>query len=336
MKTNAAYSAPLSTFLADLENNCLFRRIAEGYFVVARRQPPKSEAWSWQTSLPRLQGALSRLPGDVWVCIEERMPIGGPRADVILCGHDEAGRAHAVVIELKAWSEVSAVGNGNFMVPGLGPVEEHPAQQAADYCECLRDYALAFQGPGAILVDGCAYCFNLDAGTAPPLFDKEFERLRAATPLFDMTSAPAFSAYLQERLRGGAGDRVRTSIDQAGIGPSRSLLQHADAVVHGQRFFKLLPEQGAIQNDILGAIRRGSKSSKKHVIVVRGGPGTGKSVIALNAFARALPDLADKTLIGLVSGSGAFTHSLRRILGKRLKSNLKFTDAFWNKDGCRS
>src|SRR5262249_49233883 len=80
-------------------------------------------------------------------------------------------------------------------------------------------------------------------------------------------------------------------------------------------------------NAIVHAVRQASKSQRKQVIVVRGGPGTGKSVIALNALGEVLRNQLN---VYLVTGSSAFTISMRKLLGRRLAGLIKFTDAFWN------
>lgn len=62
-------------------------------------------------------------------------------------------------------------------------------------------------------------------------------------------------------------------------------------------------------------------------MLVEGGPGTGKSVIALDALGHAI---RKKQTTYLVSGSAAFTHGMRRLLGPELAPLVRFTDFFWN------
>ena len=116
--------------------------------------------------------------------------------------------------------------------------------------------------------------------------------------------------------------------DRAGIGPSQSLIAHAGQMIREQNVFRLLDDQIAANNEIIRAIGRASERHSKQVVLVRGGPGTGKSVLALNALGELLrKGFAE---VYLVSGSAAFTHGLRRVLGERLAGQVRFTDFCWD------
>lgn len=327
---NYAYSEPLSRFREELELNTVFARVERGYIETFGRQPGPGERRSWEISYPRLVGVLKTLPDDTVITLEERMPIGGPRADMTLCGSSPNGTPFFVIIELKAWSQARATTTDDFNVPGLAGIHQHPACQANSYCTTMQDFYAAFQQAGAPTVMGCAFCFNLDTALESDLIDGRFSALLKKTPIFDKNDFMKLREALHAWVGGGGGTPIRTLIDGAGLGPSRKLLDHANAIVRGQQVFQLLGEQQSAQNAILAAVRVCTKQAKrKKVILVEGGPGTGKSVVALNAFAAALPDLRDDNLLALVSGSGAFTHSLRTLL-PREKMLLRFTDAFWN------
>ena len=158
------------------------------------------------------------------------------------------------------------------------------------YHEHLEDFRRAYQGDRRIGLGFCAY-------------------------------------YLNARLIQGGGRQVLDEYDSRGLGPSKQLIDHAGDMIAHQDVFRLLDEQLAANNAILRAVRNADRTKHKHVILVRGGPGTGKSVIALNALGEVL---RKELKVFLVSGSSAFTHGMRRILGKRLDGLIKFTAAFWN------
>jgi hypothetical protein len=148
------------------------------------------------------------------------------------------------------------------------------------------------------------------------------------SPLFTATQANQLADFVQRKLAGGNGEAVIQRFDQAGVGFSKHLIDYAGEMINRQNVFTLLDEQIAANNAILSAIKKSLKTKKQHVIIVKGGPGTGKSVIALNVLGEIIRrDL----IVYLVSGSAAFTHSMRRLLGKRLDGLVRFTDFFWNK-----
>ena len=73
---------------------------------------------------------------------------------------------------------------------------------------------------------------------------------------------------------------------QSRIKPSKKLLESASQIIHEGKedVFSLIEEQIVAKNVILDKINK-NKDLEKSVVVVKGGPGTGKTVIALNILA---------------------------------------------------
>ncbi|SER76183.1 hypothetical protein SAMN05421870_10440 [Streptomyces qinglanensis] len=78
--------------------------------------------------------------------------------------------------------------------------------------------------------------------------------------------------------------------------------------------FVLLDEQQVAYRMVLNAVRKAKQADSKEVVVVTGGPGTGKSVIALSL----LGELYRQGTSALhATGSQAFTKTLRKVAGFR-------------------
>jgi len=326
------FSAPFGEFQHKLRNNKLFAELESGFPRVIGHTVAPGEAASWRASLPRLENALSLadLSGDVYITLEERIPYYSKRIDACLFGHTIDGQPQAVIVELKGWAEAVALDDGNVetYIGGKPRTALHPSEQANRYQEHLQDFRRAFQGPDRFGLAACAYCHNYP-GIIPDegLFHPQFDALRECSPTFGEHDAEILARYLNVRLRRGHGAPVLERYDRFGVGPSKSLIEYAGQMIQEQSVFRLLDDQVAANNAILRAVRNSSKAYGKHVFLVRGGPGTGKSVIALNV----LGEMIRKELeVYLVSGSAAFTYGVRRILGSRLAGQIKFTDAFWN------
>jgi uncharacterized protein len=326
------FSAPLEEFQRKLLTNDLFRELERTYPTIVGRTPAPSEAGSWRASLPRLEAIirLAQLPPSVYVTLEEGIPYFSKRIDVCLFGHTAEGLPHVVVIELKGWTAARALDTGNVetILGGARRETLHPSAQVFGYQEHLEDFRRAFQGNGRIGLASCAYCHNYP-GIIPDegLFHPQFDRLRIQSPTFGEGDASTLSQYLQVRLKRGHGDPVLEAYDQSGIGPSKSLIDNAGKAIREQNVFRLLDDQLAASNEILHAVERAAKRGQKQVILVRGGPGTGKSVVALNVLGEMI---RLGLTVNLVTGSSAFTHGMRSILGKRLEGQIRFTDYFWN------
>ena len=326
------FSGSLNAFRHGLMTNSLFRQMEETFPYVFGHTISRSEASSWRSSLPRLDNVLrlANLPDSVHICIEERIPYFSKRMDACLFGHTSDGHPYSVIVELKGWGEAMATDDGNVMTVIGGSLQEepHPSAQVYGYHQHLEDFRRAFQGVSRLGLASCAYCHNYP-GIIPDegLFHPQFDQLRTQSPTLGEYDAELLARYLNVRLAGGNGTSCIEVYDQFGIGPSKQLIDYAGNMIAHQSIFRLLDEQLAANNAILNAVRTASKLKKKQVILVRGGPGTGKSVIALNALGEVL---RRELRVFLVSGSSAYTHGMRRILGKRLDGLVRFTDFFWD------
>ena len=74
-------------------------------------------------------------------------------------------------------------------------------------------------------------------------------------------------------------------IDSGRIKPSKSLQDSIAKMLKGNREFIMLDEQKVVYEEILNESRQSVKDDKKRVVIVKGGPGTGKSVVAVNLLA---------------------------------------------------
>jgi len=75
-------------------------------------------------------------------------------------------------------------------------------------------------------------------------------------------------------------------------------------VIAGKSDYVLLDEQLVVFETVLAIARSGLDSQGRTVLIVKGGPGTGKSVIALNLMSRLLRDGFNAHY---ATGSRAFT-----------------------------
>jgi hypothetical protein len=153
----------------------------------------------------------------------------------------------------------------------------HPVLQAKGYCDYLADYVSVLrERPDA--VHGVAYLHNAAKADVADLYDRMRDD---RTRLFTQTTRGAFADYLRDRFApapgAGAADRFLAS----DIRPSRQLLKVAAAEIRNQEQFVLLAEQRLAHELVLHAVDRAHEQDSKTVVIVIGGPGSGKSVIAL-------------------------------------------------------
>jgi hypothetical protein len=159
------------------------------------------------------------------------------------------------------------------------------------------------------------------------LFAEKFGTHLSRFPIFAKEDVLALGEYLQERLASGGGLEVFNRFIRSTIRPSKKLLEHTRQMVNERQIFTLIDDQIAACNAIMHRAKELVTSDRKSVVIVKGGPGTGKSVIALEVMGQLL---RLKRSVVHATGSSAFTNTLRKIVGVRAKGLFKFFNSFIN------
>lgn len=319
-------------FCRGIKTNRVFAELEAAYVTTAGRSPAPAERRSWDGSLPRLTGALelAELPDSVYIGLEVPLPYYSNRIDAVLYGHDPNGSPSALLIELKQWSDVALDVDGRVSIRAGGQIRSHlhPSLQVEGYRRYLTNFVQACHNEPAIRIATCVYAHNYPARSGS-LFDQRYSEALAQAPVFCATDAEQLAEYMRSHVGNDHGAEVYDRMRREGVGPSESLIARAAEMIRRQDVFVMLDEQIPAQKNIVRAIRKAGDRKQKSVILVDGGPGTGKSIIALNAVGEALKESKNTFL---VSGSAAFTHGIRKLLGPDLAPLVKFTDAFWQQE----
>jgi DNA replication protein DnaC len=175
------------------------------------------------------------------------------------------------------------------------------------------------------LLSACVYCHNYTKGEKEVLYLPKFQESLKEYPLFSKQEMKDLGQHLKKKLSKGKGLEVLERFDLSILKPSKKLLEHTGEMINNQQIFHLIDEQITAYKTIMGKAKKLSKTKEKSVIIVPGGPGTGKSVIALEVMGELL-----RKGIGVVhaTGSSAFTNTLRKILGVRSAKQFKFFNSF--------
>jgi hypothetical protein len=304
--------------------------LGEQFFHHFGFRASEGERRSWDRSLPVLaQDLLDADLGKIEMLIEHPLPLTSKRADVILAGVGHDGADRFVVVELKQWSaaELFEEDPELVLVPGLGPEPKlHPVLQAAGY----RDYLVDFvEGLEPEAIESIAYLHNAADGDVFDLFDLADD---ARSRLFTRSRRAALLEYLRSVFAPEPGAEAADRLENARIGPSKQLLNHAaDELKHRDQFV-LLEEQRTALELVLHLVKKSWSADSKEVVVITGGPGSGKSVIAISLLAR----LAEEHYKVLhATGSKSFTETMRRHVARgstRLKSMFKYFNSFMKAD----
>lgn len=287
-----------------------------------------AERLAWSRSLSVLGRDLVDAGLDqVEVIVEYKLPLTSKRADVVLAGrHPRTGADSYVVVELKQWSQaVSFEGSLTLVtVKHMPGPRLHPGVQVGGYCEYLTDFlGIAAREPQ--LIHGAAYLHNATDDDVRDLFA---EPATEQSRLFTGQRRGEFLDYLRGVLAPEPGAAAADRFLSSAVRPSRHLLTHAAEILHQREHFTLLDEQRVAYELVLRAVERARQDDSKSVVVVAGGPGSGKSVIALSL----LSELAEQGYSVLhATGSRSFTQTMRKYGGRgstRIQNLFKYFNNF--------
>lgn len=312
-------------FVEDATRNAIAGKLEAAFFEHFRFRPSIHEVQSWQNSLLQMSNVLrtgSFL--DHGIILEYQLPLSSKRLDCMVTGHDGVGRPNAVVVELKQWGNVEPSDADDCVVTYLAGKKRdllHPSRQVGQYEEYLRGMHTAF-ADGRIGLRSCAYLHNLRFDARSEIFSPKFAGLLSQYPSFAGDEQNRLVDYLDAYLAGGAGERIRDTVVAARFRASRKLLALAARVIARQEEFVLIDSQQVAFNKVLADVRGSvAGGGRKSIHLVRGGPGSGKSIIALHLLGRLA---GEGRRVMHLTGSKAFTENLRKLVGPRVAPLMSY------------
>ena len=318
------YTGTSRQFIDDAFQGSIARKLEDAFFRHYRYRPSPQEVRSWQNSLTRMSMVLQRAElTDHGVILEHQLPLTSKRLDCMVVGRDGPRSDQAVVVELKQW-ETTVTSDVDLCVGTFvgGRVRDmlHPSVQVGQYAQYLKDYHTVFSSDEVGLA-ACAYLHNFEFDATDELFAPKHHEVMERYPLFAGDHGDELAEYLSTRLAHGGGDEVLNRVLASRYRPSRKLLDHTAEMVAGQEVFTLLDEQLVVFESVLTAARKAFHQAGKTVILVLGGPGTGKSVVALHLVGRLAKDGYNAQH---ATGSRSFTGNVRQIVGRRAANQFKY------------
>lgn len=324
------YAGTTEQFYEDTVRNQLAEKLKNSFFNYFRYNPSEGEVRSWQNSLKSMAMLVQHAGlDDHGVMLEYQLPQTSRRLDFLITGKDYDDKDNAVIVELKQWDKCVDSDGENEVLTWLGGTMRdvlHPSAQVGQYKMYLEDTHTAFyEGDNPVCLSACSYLHNYHSDINDVLFSPKFSSLLAEYPTYTADDYDKIRNFLLLKLDKGKGIDVLKRIEQSKYRPSKTLMNHVGNVIRGKSEYILLDEQKVVYDMILAEVKGGFHTGKKSVIIIKGGPGTGKSVIAINL-------MADLLLKGYnahyATGSRAFTETLRKIIGTRGSVQFKYFNSY--------
>lgn len=283
------YAATKQQFLKDSDNDDIEEVILRHFKEATGKKVGASEIRSWQGSLTYMAKVLrdDGLPNSAGLAIELHIPQSSKRIDFLLTGRDENQAKNAVLIELKQWSKASATTKDAIVKTALGGglVETiHPSYQVWSYAALLEGFNEAVYDK-SIEVRPCAYLHNY--GSDGIINSAHYEAYTSKAPLFlkGPEELAKLRSFLKKHIIHGDDKEVLYELANGKIRPSKALADALSGLMKGKPEFVLIDDQKAIFESALAAASEASIEVPK-VLIIEGGPGTGKTVLAINLLVR--------------------------------------------------
>lgn len=285
------YQAIKSEFVDDVVNDAIVEHISAAFEKRLHRPNPR-EVIAWRNSMEYMYKVLNapEIPDGCGVAIEFKVPYTDKRIDFLLTGRDDAERDSAIIIELKQWQQVEPVDGLDGLVRtftgGAHREVTHPSYQAWSYAQMIEDYNEAVRD-AHIGLEPCAYLHNYRvAASGDPLLDERYSAYLEKAPVFCQGDVLKLRDFICGHITRPDDGRVLYEIESGRLRPSKSLQDALSSMLEGNDEFVMIDDQKVVFETALSLARRARDTGEKHVMIVRGGPGTGKSVVAVNLLVR--------------------------------------------------
>ena len=290
------YNNTLNRFRDDVTLNMMQNILLDKLRELGLSGGSPSEVNSWNNSLHFMKDALDDpyFSPDCQVAIEYNIPQTSKRVDFMIMGSKE-DKDHIVIVELKQWAKVEKIDDNcdHSIMSDLKSHEPvaHPSYQAYSYKRLILDYC-DDEHVNDKTVKPCAYLHNLDEKYRPVIEDGIYKEWTDEAPAFLQHDVLKIRNFIKQYINLKAKDgSLLYKIEEGRLRPTKSLQDALDSMLCGNEEFHMIDEQVVAYDKIMKAIKESQKDNKKHVIIITGGPGTGKSVLAINVLARCIIDL---------------------------------------------
>jgi len=313
------YKATKKQFVKDFTEGCIEDIVKLSVLKKLNKKVGDSEYRSWANSLPMMGLLLTGddIPSTAGIAIEYSIPSTQNRIDFIITGQNDSGQNQAVLVELKQWSTASitnkdAIINTRFSHGNKDT--QHPSYQAWSYSMLLKSYNSAVYD-GDINLSPCAYLHNYKEDNV--IKNEFYSEYLDVAPVFCKDDKINLKNFIKNHIKFGDTNDIIVQIENGEIRPSKALADSMVALIKGNQELILIDEQKEVFEEAK-VLAKKAKTGKKQVLIIEGGPGTGKSVVAINL-------LVQLTKIGLISQYVTKNSAPRSVYEAKLTKTMKKT-----------
>lgn len=277
------YLSNKAEFINDVKSNAIDEKIHESFQRHLGKHVSQQEVNSWRNSMMYMSNVLTDvgIPLDAGVAIEYTIPQSNKRIDFILTGRGDNKQDTAIIVELKQWETIKTTKLDGVVVTYIGHAERemtHPSYQAWTYAALLEGFNETVQTEN-IRLQPCAYLHNCISDNE--INDPFYDVYTSKAPAFLKKDSQKLTDFIKKYVKYGDTGGIMYRIDKGRIRPSKNLADKLVSLLKGNQEFLMIDDQKVVYETAL-ALSVESTKTNKNVLIVEGGPGTGKSVVAVN------------------------------------------------------
>ena len=313
------YNATKEQFLDDVLTNDIENIVLRNVKLKLNRGVGIAEIRSWASSLVYMDRIMqdAEIPSDCGVAIEYQIPQTGKRIDFIISGQNANQSDCVMLIELKQWSQANITSKDSIVetyVGGRMGEHTHPSYQAWSYATLLQGFNEVVYTEN-IQLHPCAYLHNYieDDVIKNPFYAEYIDK----APIFLKTDALKLREFIKQHIKYGDRSNLMFRIENGKIRPSKLLADSIGKMIKGNQEFVMIDDQKVVYENALALAKKASEKNKQ-VLIVKGGPGTGKSVVAINL-------LVYLTKIGMLAQYVSKNAAPRAVYEARLTGSIRPT-----------
>jgi DUF2075 family protein len=326
------YQSTAKEFIEAVDSNQILKKIEEAFQEKLGRGIPPSEVSAYTNSLPHMERVIRRaeIADDCGILIEYKIPLTNFRIDFVVSGIDADGVKNFVIVELKQW-QTAKTSDGDGLVESFtgkaDRVVTHPSYQAQRYKDFMSDFNETIYS-GSVKAYSCAYLHNYPEKEPEPLLDNRYEKFLSTSPIYFRDDQTKLQDFISKYVKHGKGMEILYEINNGKIRPSKKLIDHVASMFEGNQNYILIDAQKVAYE----RARLLANKKEKSVVIIEGGPGTGKSVISVNLISALLQDKLNAIF---VAPNSSFRDALvkRLTAGKsaqRIKNIFKGSATFYD------
>lgn len=327
------YDGIKTDFMNDVRDNLICNKIYEQYQRYFGRTT-ESQMRAWQNSMQYMRNILDsdEIPSDCGVAIEYNIPMTSKRIDFILTGVNSEETKTVIIVELKQWDDCNSVQSEDGIIVetyvggGMRKVA-HPSYQAMSYAFFINNYNEVTQN-GKMDLLPCAFLHNYHFKENDPILSEQYRDYIEAAPMFGAEDFPKLRNFITKHIKKGDNGKTIYEIDHGRFRPSKSLQDCLASMMNGNQEFVMIDDQKVAFETAMSMAKNAVAFGNKKVLVVEGGPGTGKTVLAINLMVELI-----KT--NIVSFYVTRNGSPRAVFKRKLQGEFKkeFIDSCFQNSG---